>query len=90
MTFPYIYAFTAGLLVMNLNGCTSSPAFPPAGASVQNLIQLQTDHRLTMPPPRAGGARLDGQQAAAVMRVFRTAIAKPAEVNNEIHVNIGK
>ncbi|WP_207062072.1 hypothetical protein [Motiliproteus sp. SC1-56] len=55
---------------------------------MQNLVRLQTE-----PPPATVAASrkttLNGQQAEEVMRHFRTNVAKPVEINNEIHVNIG-
>ncbi len=93
MSFSYLNNRLAAVLILALvlvlSGCSTTGPLPPAGASLQNLVRLQTDPQLTIAAPLTSSAKLDGQQGAEVMRVFRTAIAKPVEVNNEIHVNIG-
>ncbi len=88
MSFSHVNTSLATFLFLTLSGCSSTGTLPPAGASVQNLVRLQTE-----PPPATVAASrkttLNGQQAEEVMRHFRTNVAKPVEINNEIHVNIG-
>ena len=88
MSFTQVNSSLAMLLLLTLSGCSSTGTLPPAGASLQTLIRLQTDRPPTT-ASLANKATLDGQQGAEVMRHFRSNVAKPVEVNNEIHVNIG-
>lgn len=89
MSFSHVSSSVVTLLLLTLSGCSSTGTLPPAGESVQTLIRLQTERPSKTAVPLTSKVTLDGQQGVEVMRHFRTNVAKPVEVNNEIHVNIG-
>ncbi|MEH6814904.1 MAG: hypothetical protein V7677_20420 [Motiliproteus sp.] len=77
------------LIIVLLSGCSSTGYLPPSGESVDNLVRLQTERPLDSVPPLQSTAKLDGEQGEVIMEVFRAHVSKPAEINNEIHINVG-
>lgn len=73
-----------------VQGCSSLESSGEMGASVRTMISEQIDNPNAVMEAKAVEARgLDGQLGEKVLKTYRQDVAKPAAVNNEIHINVG-
>jgi type IV pilus biogenesis protein CpaD/CtpE len=77
--------------VAMLAACSSKPTATEAnfGASVRQMIEAQTHDPSTLTAPSTetvdGG---DGRRLEAVLETYRTDVAKPAAVNDDIVISV--
>ncbi len=61
------------------------------GSAVRQMIQAQIyDLKAAQEPDPEPVKVLYGEHALQVIEVYRKDVAKPAEIRNEIHINIGQ
>ena len=89
-------AVCAGILTaaaMLLSGCATEPSATEKdfGNSVRQMVRAQTYDPSTLDnPSRQPVTGLDGEHADIVLDAYRTDIAKPEQVRNEIQINVSE
>lgn len=81
-------ATTAGLLAACSTN-TPTPTERDFGNSVRNMIEAQTYDPSTLGSPSTETPEgIDGRRLEAVLDVYRTDVAKPESVSDEIVINV--
>jgi hypothetical protein len=80
--------------VLLLTACTNSDPVrveQDFGKSVRNMVKAQTyNPEASQYPPVDPPKRLDGTRGNRALETYRGDVAKPAEVNQPIRINIGE
>jgi hypothetical protein len=80
------------LAMLLLGACAGEPTLTERnfGDSVRQMVRAQTAHPETLTAPSNDPVTsADGQILEAVLEVYRTDVAKPASVGDEIVINVG-
>lgn len=71
------------LVAIGSSGCTMFPERQDFGDAVRHMQAIQDA------TPETQGFAQDGQRGRLILQTFREDVAKPAEIKNEIVINVG-
>ena len=84
------YFLVIALTLTSVLGCSSLEHQGDMGGSARAMMSEQIANPNAAAEAEGKTQRgLDGQVGEQIMKTYRQNIAKPTEVNNEIHINVG-
>ena len=88
-----LYSTVVVTLPLGLGACVAEPTLTETnfGDSVRQMIEVQTYDQSTLTTPSTDSVdSSDGQRLENVLEAYRTDVAKPAAVNENVVINVGQ